>query len=932
MALGWFNSLFRSPFGRMLAFILLIFTLIPVLALFVFGTVIIRGQLENRSIAQLQTITDLNQTSLSQWTTEASDALQNTLEDPVVIQNALFVLQSASASRSMEVLVQDLTELTEIGYFSRVYLIRPDGGIVLSTVPDLEVESLGINIDELAQNDVYFWGFSEGSSLGYATAFTWRPLQDRRQTVIGYLVGEFNLETISNIITQSGVTVGETVSTHLVTADGVELTPKSSSRWTDETLTGGTGLTRYSGMFTEPGGASVIGNIQPLTAQLQAWIIVTQHTNEVFNVLYDITPIAIVFVIALTVLAILVTLPTTHRIVSPLQNLQKAAQEMAGGNLKTRVDIQRKDEFGSLAVSFNHMANELQQAFGRLENTNAALSKRADQLATITHVGQLATQFLGLDELLATVTREIRDVFNYDAVIIYLPDADQEKLIASAASGANTEMVVGLLTWDLEPTTSIGVAAIERRTVVNVIGDNQYATSALHMNIKSEVNIPLVLGGQESQLIGMFSIQSEQPDAFTNEDVEVLEIFADQLAIAIRNAELFDESEHARHLADLANQQKSEFLSNMSHELRTPLNVIIGYSHSILNRPAMYQNVPLPPVYAQSIESIMTSGQHLLGLINDILDLSKIEAGRIDLTIEPIAPLPLLTGVRATALGLVKEGVNLYTSYPDKLPNILGDELRVRQILLNLISNAAKFTEHGSITLGARVQGTNLLFWVADTGSGIPAEAQPALFERFQQVSSQRLETRINGTGLGLSISRELTRLQGGEIWFTSKVGEGTTFYFTIPLAEGREDKITAPTLSATETSGRVSIFEDDQEALPILKQILLVDPRSETRKLLYDSLTGMQYDVLAESSPDEVVTLASALLPDALVLHIHEASDEMERLIANLQAEEAISHIPLLVLRNTGLTGKSEADKEIVEKIFTQISDAIDAKSPAKP
>src|SRR5690606_3613427 len=152
--------------------------------------------------------------------------------------------------------------------------------------------------------------------------------------------------------------------------------------------------------------------------------------------------------------------------------------------------------------------------------------------------------------------------------------------------GDNTDMMVGTLTWTLAPDTSIGVAATERRTVVIHQDDTQSTASLLHPSIRSEVNIPLILGGQETQIMGMFSIQSTKQDTFTPEDVEVLEIFARQLAIAIRNAELFDESEHARQLADIANQQKSEFLSNMSHELRTPLNVIIGYSHSILNRPA----------------------------------------------------------------------------------------------------------------------------------------------------------------------------------------------------------------------------------------------------------------------------------------------------------------------------------------------------------
>lgn len=923
-----FGSLFRSPFGRLLALIFLVFAIIPTLALFIFGAVTLRGQLENRSIAQMQTIADLNQASVTQWTDAAYNSLQATLENPVITQNALFVLQSDAASRSAQVLANDLLSLTASGYFTRIYLIYPEGRIVLSTAPDLQVENLNVNIGELAQQGEHFWGFSDDSALDHPTAFTWLPIEDRRQQAAGYLVGELNLETITGIIEQSGLSVGQTVSTHIINTEGTELAPDSAADWNAEMVADTLQQSEtYTGLFTNPAGQTVIGTVQPLAAPLQAWLVVTQQETEAFQLLYDAAPLAVVFVILLTALAILVALPTTQSIINPLQNLQYAAQGMAGGDLETRVDIQRADEFGSLAVSFNQMADELQQAFGRLENTNEALANRAEQLATITRLGQLATQFLTLDDLLVTATGEIQQAFGYHAVVVYLPDDDDRQLMARAAAGHNTELMVDHLVQSLAPDNPVGISATERYTVVvNFADEPQYAAYKLHPDVRTEVNIPLVLGVQEKRLIGMLNIQSALPGNFGDDEIEVLEIFARQLAIAIRNTELFDESEHARHLADMANQQKSEFLSNMSHELRTPLNVIIGYSHSILNRPAMYQHVALPSVYAQAIESIMTSGQHLLGLINDILDLSKIEAGRIDLEIKPIDPLPILTGVRATALGLVKEGVNVYTNYAEKLPLIMGDELRVRQILLNLVSNAAKFTEHGALTLGARAQGESLLFWVTDTGTGIPETAQQSLFERFQQAHG-RNEARSIGTGLGLSISRELTRLQGGDIWFHSKPGEGSAFYFTIPLAALVSDEVYAKVTAAAataESSKRVSIFEEEQEPVGIMKQILLVDPLSDTRTVLYNALSSRGYDVLAVNLEDDAVTLATVLLPDALVLHLREHSDEMEQLAASLRAEESLSHIPLLVLRETGLTGKADADEAVIEKIFMEISEVV--------
>src|SRR5260221_6629324 len=175
----------------------------------------------------------------------------------------------------------------------------------------------------------------------------------------------------------------------------------------------------------------------------------------------------------------------------------------------------------------------------------------------------------------------------------------------------------------------------------------------------------------------------------------------------------------------------------------------------------------------------MVSGQHLLGLISDILDLSKIEAGRIELDIRPTNVWGILEGVRTTTLGLVKPGVKLRADYPTNLPPVMADELRFRQIVLNLVSNAAKFTEQGFITLDAKVTEDSILFSVADTGTGVPDGAKSIIFGRYRQASAE-IARKIGGTGLGLNICQQLTLMHGGKIWFESTSGQGSTFYFTI--------------------------------------------------------------------------------------------------------------------------------------------------------
>ncbi len=245
---------------------------------------------------------------------------------------------------------------------------------------------------------------------------------------------------------------------------------------------------------------------------------------------------------------------------------------------------------------------------------------------------------------------------------------------------------------------------------------------------------------------------------------------------------------------------RGQFLANMSHELRTPLNAIIGFSETMLKYPMMYQNVALPEAYRHDVQLIYNSGKTLLQLINDILDLAKIDAGRLDVLIENVPLEPIFNTVKATATSLIgSKPVSVVLELPSEgLPEVLGDPLRIQQVMLNLTSNAVKFTQQGTITFGGRREANGeVCLWVRDTGIGIAEQDQETIFEEFKQGESGRRQGSA-GSGLGLAITRHLLRLMNGHIWLESEPGKGSTFYFTLPIAQPETQAQTPDQVSTT--------------------------------------------------------------------------------------------------------------------------------------
>ena len=444
----------------------------------------------------------------------------------------------------------------------------------------------------------------------------------------------------------------------------------------------------------------------------------------------------------------------------------------------TATQIKLLETFADQAV----IAIENVRLLQALQLRTQELVRSVGELKALGEVGQAVSSTLDLETVLTRIVSHAVQLSGTDGGAIYEYDEQAEEFLLRATDHMEEELINALRANP--PRLGDGVvgraaASREPVQVPNILEERTYAPRMREMlerfGFRASLAVPLL---REDRIIGGLVVRRKSTGEFRPEVIELLKTFATQSVLAIQNARLFREIEDKSRQIEAANRHKSEFLANMSHELRTPLNAIIGFSEVLGERLFGELNEK----QAEYTDDILSSGRHLLSLINEILDLSKVEAGRMELELAtfdlPLAIDNARTFVRERA---TKHGINLDVTVDERLGDFVGDERKIKQILLNLLSNAVKFTpEGGRIGIKARQADGSVEISVSDTGIGIAPEDQPKIFEEFRQVGSDYAH-KVEGTGLGLTLAKKFVELHGGRIWVESEVGKGSTFSFTLP-------------------------------------------------------------------------------------------------------------------------------------------------------
>jgi signal transduction histidine kinase len=431
------------------------------------------------------------------------------------------------------------------------------------------------------------------------------------------------------------------------------------------------------------------------------------------------------------------------------------------------------------------IAIENVRLFQELQARTGELARSVEELKALGEVGQAVSSTLDMETVLSTIVGRAVQLSGTDCGVIYEYDEAKQEFHLRASHHMEREVVEALRAAPIRLGEGATGRAATTRTPVQVpdiLDDREYTASRVRpllarVGYRSLLSVPLL---REQQNMGALNVWRRRSANFEPEVVNLLQTFATQSALAIQNARLFREIEDKSRQVEAASHHKSEFLANMSHELRTPLNAIIGFSEVLGEK--MFGE--LNEKQNEYVDDIHSSGHHLLSLINEILDLSKIEAGRMELELAkfdlPLAVENAITLVRERA---TRHGVSLNREVDKRLGDFIGDERKIKQILLNLLSNAVKFTsEGGRIGIKAISVDGSVEISVSDTGIGIAPKDQEKIFEEFRQVGTGYAQ-KGEGTGLGLTLAKKFVEMHGGKIWVKSELGKGSTFTFTLPIS-----------------------------------------------------------------------------------------------------------------------------------------------------
>ena len=741
-------------------------------------------------------------------------------EPPPVYQAAYDVL-----SEYLKFVVTSTSDSEEL------FILDLDGSVALSTDKTHEGQS---RADELyfiqGKSSTYVQNVYPSRLTGKPTITIATPLFDQDKRRVGVLASHLNLARVDRIILER-TGLGSSGETYLVDTSNVFVSESGMggqmvsqargvhSEGIDTALRGIDG----SGLYLNYQGTPVIG-LYRWVDDRQVALIAEMSQAEAFAPARRLA--WTIFIIALSsvgLLAIGVYL-LARQFARPILAIADTATQVAAGDLSHMAPVLTEDEVGVLARAFNQMTRQLRTLYEGLERKVAertaelthantrlqeeiaervraeeALRRQNEYLAALHETTLGLMSRLELKDLLETLVRRAGQLLGTPHGFIYLVASDRAEL--------ERQVGVGIFHEDKSPRLRRGEGLAGRvwesgepLVVDNYDAWSGHSSSAIQM-IHAIAGVPLHSG---SKVVGVLALASEQGSnrTFGQDEVKLLSRFAQLASIALDNARLYAAAQEAKEAADAANEAKSTFLAGVSHELRTPLTSILGFAKIIQKR---LENRIFPMVNAhdekteravrqvsENIDIIVAEGERLTALINDVLDLAKIEAGKVEWHMQPLLVSDVIErATAATAALFERKRLELIKDVEVGLPQIVGDRDRLIQVVINLISNAVKFAEQGSVTCRATRANGEVVISVIDTGVGIADADLPKVFERFTQVGDT-LTDKPKGTGLGLPICKEIVEYHGGHIWVESELGRGSNFSFTLPVKESKSAVDTA--------------------------------------------------------------------------------------------------------------------------------------------
>jgi adenylate cyclase len=601
-------------------------------------------------------------------------------------------------------------------------------------------------------------------------------------------------------------------------------------------------------------------------------------------------------VLSLVSSVLIVWLYVGRSIVSRLTALSRSMLAIAEGDLAVTLPTRGSDEIAEMGrvvellrkntVERDQLLVERAQAADRLEKQveerTVELAQSVKELRALGEVSRAVNSTIDLQTVLYTIIAKAVELSGTEAGTIFVFDEASQEFQVHASYGMNENLIAAIKNRHIRlgGETMISQAVLQRKSMQ--LADTSQDTSSLVLDVvqragfRALLTVPLLAA---DRIVGALVVRRKELGEFPQSTVNLLETFATQSVLAIQNARLFQQIEEKSRELELASEHKSRFLASMSHELRTPLNAIIGLTEMMVANAARFGTEKA----LEPLNRVHRAGTHLLGLINQVLDLSKIEAGKLELSPESVNLAPLVDEVAGTARQLAEKNNNrLIVETESNLSALTVDPMRLRQILLNLLSNACKFTKDGEVGLRVRkiADGRSWVeFAVSDTGIGMTAEQQAKLFEEFAQADALTAR-RFGGTGLGLAITRKLARMMGGDVTVTSEAGKGSVFTVRLP------GSVHGPARTFTESGRR-----------PDAGCVLVIDDDTTARELLTDQLKAEGFSVATASGGLEGLKLAKELRPSVITLDVIMPDLDGWSVLAALRQDSELAEIPVIMV-----------------------------------